>query len=212
MKTLIFQNKTFLLYFILILFHTVGIVGLSNPSYHAYFLSLSFFNLLLSFTVLLLGRNHHTSKFYLFIFICAFYGMSVEWVGVHTHLLFGNYNYGKNLGYKIFDVPLIIGINWCVLTIATSSIASKITNSTYLHLLISCSLMVVIDLLIEPVAIKSDYWTWYQGEIPLYNYICWFVISIPIHFLYLKLKLSEQNNVAVCLYVVLFVFFSLLNL
>lgn len=212
MKSFFVKYKTYIIYFILILFHTVGIVGLSMPTYHTYFLSLSFFNLLLSFSVLLLGRQTHTLKFYYFVILCALYGMIAEWIGVHTHLLFGNYTYGKNLGIKLFDVPVIIGVNWCVLTISTSSIASSFTKNIYLHLLISCGLMVGIDLLIEPVAVKSDYWSWNKGVIPTYNYICWFIVSIPIHLLYFKMKLSEQNKVAVCLYIVLATFFTLLNL
>lgn len=212
MKSFIVQHKTYFLYFILILFHSVGIVGLSIPEYHEFFLSLSFFNLLISFSILLLGRKEHSIKFYYFIILCALYGMIAEWIGVHTHILFGDYSYGKNLGFKLFDVPLIIGVNWCVLTIATSSLAYSITKNTYVHLLISCGLMVGIDLLIEPVAIKSDYWTWHKGVIPIYNYICWFLVSIPIQLLYLKLKLPEQNKVAICLYIVLIVFFGLLNL
>jgi len=212
MKSILLTYKTFILYFIVILFHSVGIVGLSTSAYHDYFLSLSFFNLLLSFIVLLLGRQHHSIKFYSFVLTCALYGMIVEWIGVHTHLLFGHYSYGENLGLKFYEVPLIIGINWCVLTISTSSIASFITKNVILHLLISCSLMVGIDLLIEPVAIKSDYWSWENQNIPTYNYICWFFVSIPIHLLYLKMKLSEQNKVSVCLFLVLVIFFLILNI
>ena len=35
-------------------------------------------------------------------------------------------------------------------------------------------LMVCFDLLMEPAAIKLDYWTWISGHIPLQNYLVWF--------------------------------------
>ena len=43
--------------------------------------------------------------------------MLTEAIGVNTGLLFGTYEYGANLGFKIFGVPLIIGVNWTVLII-----------------------------------------------------------------------------------------------
>lgn len=210
MKQAFYFHKKTILIFTLLLFHSIGFIGISFKDTHNYFLSLSFFNLLLSFCILILAREKQSFKFYLFVFFCSIYGMTVEWIGVHTHYLFGNYNYGTNLGAKIGGVPLIIGINWCVLTVSTNAVAHYITTKWWLHILISCGLMVGIDFLIEPFAVKSNYWSWQNNTIPLYNYFCWFFVSIPIHYLYFRMGLNEQNIVSRCLFFVLMLFFFLL--
>ncbi len=38
--------------------------------------------------------------------------------------------------------------------------------------------MLLMDLLIEPVAIHLGYWSWTGGDIPIQNYLSWFVISL----------------------------------
>ena len=85
---------------------------MSFGAYKSFFVGLSFFHLLLSFGILLLGRKTHTPTFWLFIGIAFATGMLVEWIGVHTGYLFGSYDYGTVLGPKLLGVPLIIGINW----------------------------------------------------------------------------------------------------
>ena len=45
------------------------------------------------------------------IVCCLFFiGMTAEWLGVNQQLLFGHYDYGENLGIKLFGVPLLIGL------------------------------------------------------------------------------------------------------
>jgi putative membrane protein len=80
------------------IFYLVGIVGMSLGPYKSFFVGLSFFHLLLSFGILLLGRKKHTPAFWLFIGIAFTTGMLVEWIGVHTGYLFGNYHFGTVLG------------------------------------------------------------------------------------------------------------------
>ena len=52
--------------------------------------------------------------------------MIAETIGVNFGILFGDYEYGENLGFKIFGVPFLIGINWIVLTFITGSLSSLI--------------------------------------------------------------------------------------
>ncbi len=191
------------------IFHTVGVIGLQTE-WRDDFLKLSFTNLIVSFVILLLARKKHSLKFYFFLCFVFLVGMSVEWIGTKTGYLFGNYQYGANLGYKIYGVPLIIGVNWAVLTICSCSIIAYLKLNNVLKALLSAGLMTGLDFLIEPVAIASDYWTW-QGDIPAFNYLCWFVISFFVHWVYFKLNLAEKNKVAVALFVILAVFFIILN-
>lgn len=206
------RYKTAILIGLLLIFYTVGIVGLSLEGYRAEFLSLSFFNLALSFVLLLIGRHIHSFRLYAFILFAFVVGVGVELIGVHTGYLFGDYTYGESLGIKFYDVPLIIGINWGMLAIISASIAKRFQLNKYVQAIVAALFMLLLDVLIEPVAMVSDYWTWEGDVIPLFNFVCWFGVALLLQFVYFGLNLAEKNKVAVALYCIQFVFFVILNI
>lgn len=205
-------RKSLILLSVLVIFHLVGLVGMLLPAYRNQILSLSFMNLMLSFVVLILSRKHQGLNFYLFIILCFVLGMGYELIGVHTGYLFGDYHYGTNLGAKFHGVPYIIGINWFVLAFTSCSLTRLLHVPNWMKSVLASVLMTLMDFLIEPIAITSGYWTWENGEIPLFNYLCWFFLSLPLTFFYFKLKISEQNKVAIGLYFIFVLFFGILNL
>lgn len=204
------NNKQYLLLAIIVIFHTVGFFGLQSAS-RAYFLSLSPLNLVLSFTCLLLSYSRLTYRLLLAILVVGIAGFTAEFIGVHTQLLFGEYHYGNNLGYKLAGIPLLIAINWVMLSFSAIAIVISLQISVLVKALLSATLMTLLDFFIEPVAINSDFWSWADGIIPMYNYVCWFVLSFILHFWLLKREVVEQNTVGIGLYVVLVLFFGLLN-
>lgn len=204
------NNKQYLLLAIIVIFHTVGFFGLQSAS-RAYFLSLSPLNLVLSFTCLLLSYSRLTYRLLLAILVVGIAGFTAEYIGVHTQLLFGEYHYGNNLGYKLAGIPLLIAINWVMLSFSAIAIVISLQISVLVKALLSATLMTLLDFFIEPVAINSDFWSWADGIIPIYNYVCWFVLSFILHFWLLKREVVEQNTVGIGLYVVLVLFFGLLN-
>ena len=205
-------KKQLILIVILIIFYTVGTIGILSPNYTDYFLSLSFFNLLLSFIVILIATNKLTINFLLFILLCFVVGIVVELIGTKTGLLFGDYSYGKNLGIKISGVPIVIGINWAILIISSASITNRLHVSVLLKIILSAFLMTFLDVLMEPVAIESDFWNWTNNSIPFYNYLCWFFISLLLNYLYFTFNLVKSNKVYDALFIIMLVFFSLLNI
>lgn len=204
------RNRAVLLIAFLVIFYTVGTIGILNPSSTDRFLQLSFLNLLLSTLVVLLARKTRFQHFLLFLGLCFITGMSVEWIGTKTGLLFGNYGYGENLGPKLYGVPLVIGLNWGILIATSASLTNRLPLGIFAKVIVASFLMTALDYLMEPVAIKSDYWSWI-GEIPLYNYICWFAVSLPLHAIYFRTKLVESNKVYDALFLILSLFFILLN-
>ncbi|MFM2040058.1 MAG: hypothetical protein RLZZ493_647 [Bacteroidota bacterium] len=204
------NNKQYLLLAIIVIFHTVGFFGLQSAS-RTYFLSLSPLNLVLSFTCLLLSYSRLTYRLLLAILVVGITGFTAELIGVHTQLLFGEYHYGDNLGFKLAGIPLLIAVNWVMLSFSAIAIVVSLRTSVLVKALLSATLMTLLDFFIEPVAINSDFWSWADGFIPMYNYVCWFVISFILHFWLLKREVVEQNTVGIGLYVVLVLFFGLLN-
>jgi bisanhydrobacterioruberin hydratase len=103
---------------------------------------------------------------------------TLEAIGVATGIIFGAYSYGASLGFRIFDVPLIIGFNWVVVILGSLATSSLITRHPIFRIILTAVIAVVFDVVLEPVAIQLDYWQWEGDTIPFRNYAVWFVISL----------------------------------
>ena len=205
-------SKEYILILLLLIFYTVGTVGILLPEYRDFMLRFSALNLLVSMIILILSRKKNVRPFWLMLAICFVVGIVVELIGTKTGLLFGDYAYGATLGPKVFGVPWIIGVNWGLLVVCTASVVNRIKAHLIVKALFAALIMTAIDILIEPVAIENDFWTWESGEIPIYNYICWFAIAFPLQWINFRLKAVESNKVANGLLVIMTLFFLILNI
>lgn len=207
---MILRKRQNLLLVILIVFYTVGVIGL-HTNLRSTFLTLTPFNLLLSFACLYLSFKDHSLKKHLDLLVIAACGYLIEWIGIHTSWLFGNYTYGPVLGFKLDRVPLIIGLNWVLLTFGAAAIVHKWKLPILLKALVSGALMTALDWLMEPVAVRSGFWSWQNGAIPLYNYVCWMIFSTLFSYWVLERKTVETNKVSVGLFGIIVLFFAILN-
>jgi putative membrane protein len=80
-----------------------------------------------------------------------------------------------------------------------------------LKAVLAAALLVVLDVFIEPVAIRFDYWYWASATVPLQNYVAWFVFSFGCFWLFFNQKKSTKSFVAVTLLLAQFLFFMALN-
>ena len=197
---------------ILLILYVVGAVGMLMPSTRTWFVQLSALNLAISFGALILSRKAKPLTFVVFLSIAFVIGISVELIGVHTSYLFGSYFYGNSLGWKWYGVPVIIGLNWGILTVTSSAIIHRFQLNKHVEAILAAILMVLFDYILEPVAIKLDYWHWTEGQIPVYNFICWMGVSYLLQLIYQRMKLAEVNKVAESLFLMMFIFFTLLML
>ena len=205
------DKKLFISTIILIVFHVVGIIGLKS-SYYSSFIQISSFTLLVSFILLLINHKQYNNSFYLFLIVSYIINYSVELFGVKTGILFGNYSYGNSLGIKLFDVPLIIGINWFILVYSVGCICHTINVHFIFKSIIGALMLVLLDILIEPVAIQLDFWTWEQNVIPIRNYVGWFITAFVLLILFNKFEFNKNNPLAKALYIIQLVFFALLGI
>lgn len=166
---------------VLFIFYTVGVVGITIPSLRANTVSLTPMNLLLTAGLFLWGIGKRDIKLMVAVVLAFTLGYFVEVAGVGTGLLFGEYSYGEPLGWQVFNVPLTIGVNWFLLSFASLGIAFKLFDNKLIQIVFSALLMVGLDVIIEPVAITLDFWTWEGVEVPLQNYLMWFFASIVIN-------------------------------
>lgn len=165
---------------ILVIFHQVGVVGLHLPQTRDLFVQLVPMNLLLSAGLLAWFHRPWTVSFGIVAFVIFWVGYLVELVGVKTGIIFGPYHYDTALGPKIAGVPPLIGLNWLLLTYSTGIIAMRAFRKVWVRVLAGALLMVVLDLLIEPMAIRFDFWTWdtETHEIPIQNFLAWFTVAV----------------------------------
>ena len=196
---------------LLVIFFSVGVVGMLLPATKSYFLQLTPFALLLSFTVLAISdESKQRGKLIAYLLFIYFSSYAIEVAGVHTGLLFGEYSYGDNLGIKLWSTPLIIGANWFFLVYTTAAIFEKAKMSTALKILLASFSMLAYDVVMEQVAPKLDMWSWKQVDVPFQNYITWFAIAMVFHIGLKLLKIKIKNGLALAVLLCQFIFFVLL--
>lgn len=205
-------NKTNISIIAIVLFHLVGLIGFVNPTLRPLFLRIVPFHLLLMLFLLVINHHGRLFKLLLFAIIVIIIGFSAEWIGVHKHWLFGNYVYGKTLGLKLLDIPLLIGVNWFLLIYSTSVFLRKVPIKTaWARIVVGAILLVLLDMLIEPVAVRFDYWTWFSGAVPIKNYVGWIVVSLLLLTVCHAFRFRFQNWAAPVFLLMQFVFFAVLN-
>ncbi|MGI4727219.1 MAG: carotenoid biosynthesis protein [Janthinobacterium lividum] len=205
-------TKTNISIFIVILFHIVGLIGFFVPFLQPIFLRIVPGHLLLMLFLLLINHHGRFFKLILFLLTISILGFAAEWIGVHKQWLFGHYAYDTTLGFKLQDIPLMIGINWFLLIYAAGVFTQKLPIKTaWLKIISGAAVLVLLDLLLEPVAIRFHYWHWFGNGIPLKNYICWFLLSAVFIFLFRIFNFRTQNRVASTLLLIQIVFFAVLK-
>lgn len=204
-------NKEIAVIIFLFIIYFVGIVGSFSPIWRNTVLPLSPITLLLSFLALIYTTPAPKKPIFLFILFSAIMGFVVELIGIHTGYLFGNYHYQQNLGVKIAEVPIVISINWALITLGAAQIAALISENKYARMVLAASVMLLFDIIMEPVAIKSQFWTWSGGIIPTYNYVSWFLVGIFLQVIYFQKIVHRTNNVLVFLFTLMMIFFIVLN-
>ena len=206
-------NKKNISIFIIWLVHISGLLGMV-------FYDLDFFagytpiNLFLM-SIILFANIKLNNKNQIFSLLLIFLiGMFSEFIGVNYGLIFGEYIYGNNLGFKLFGVPFLIGLNWVILTVICANIASILikNNSIIQMIFLGTILMLLMDFVMEPIAPKLDLWKFKNLVVPTSNYIGWLIISILTQTIYNIQFKEKEVKLSFNLYTAIFTFFVTLNL
>lgn len=142
-------------------------------------------------------------------------GFIAEIAGIHTGFPFGSYNYSDVLQPQIFGVPLAIAFAWIILVAYIKQMLLKFNLSVLSESIFAAIWMTVIDLLIDPLAVKKlGYWRWINSSdyygIPASNFAGWFIISFFI-FLLFRQRLESNTLIRITGFTVL-LFFTLISL
>lgn len=207
------KRRTRLSIALLILFHTVGAIGLSLDATRELVLGFTPMNLVLSCMVLMWNHKKWNIAFVFWLLGVMLTGYLVEVVGVQGKCLFGGgYHYGETLGWELWEVPPVMGINWFILVYSVGIIFLNWRMNIIVKSLLGASLMVGLDIFIEPVAIALDFWNWESIHVPFQNYITWGVISFVMLLIFFVLPDIKSNKVGPALFFIQLAFFVVLNL
>lgn len=199
--------KNYFLYFLILVYVSGSIGFVLNPDFFSPFTP---FTLILTCFVFLIYSPAPVPKFIFSFFSIAFLGFAVEVIGVKTGFIFGHYSYGNGLGYKLLDVPLIISINWAMLICAgiitvSSFIANKLTV-----LIVTSLLITLIDLLIEQVAPKLDFWKFEHGLAGLHNYLGWIGVTFLTSYIFYPTIVKGNRTASFIVLLLQTIFFTTL--
>ena len=206
-------NKKNISIFIIWLVHISGLLGMVfyDLDFFAGYTSINLFlmSIILFANIKLNNKNQIFSLLLIFLI-----GMFSEFIGVNYGLIFGEYIYGNNLGFKLFGVPFLIGLNWVILTVICANIASiLIKNNSIIHIIIlGTLLMLFMDFVMEPIAPKLDLWKFKNLVVPTSNYIGGLIISILKQTIYNIQFKEKEVKLSFNLYTAIFIFFVSLNL
>lgn len=199
----------------MIIIYIVGIIGVTVPL-HENFMMLTPINLLTTFVIAVYADKNKNAGLYLVLAFSYLFGFFLELLGVQTGVIFGAYEYGDTLGYKIWGTPLIIGINWAMLVYASVSISNSYFEQfpTIVKAAIGATLMVLLDVFIEPVAVKFDFWEWTPPApmnklivAPLENYIVWWLAAFLLNYLVQIIVPAIKNRTIEVLFYLQLLFF-----
>ncbi len=205
------KSKLTITLFLLICVQIVGICGFLSPLSEM-FKQLSVFNLIFSVIILLINNENKSPKHWGYLLLVGVLGFFVEVIGVKTGFPFGTYKYGLTLGPKWLDVPLMMSLNWLIPVYCVGIIGNYTGKNIILKSLLGATLMLAMDILLEPIAIEFDYWSWSENTIPIRNYIAWFSISFLMLVGFHSIGYEKDNLVAPVLYTSQIILFCVLNL
>jgi putative membrane protein len=197
--------------FFLVVIYAVGIIAISAG--YKDIAALTPLTLAATFIIMVMNHQGKLKQELIILGVIFLWGFLIEAAGVASGKIFGAYSYGNNLGFKLFSVPVVIGLNWSLLVYSTAQAARVLLSSVFPAACVGSIIMVALDVLIEPVAVKLDFWQWQHHKIPLQNYLAWFLVSFAAHYFYQKLSpILPINKTAPVILVLHFLFFGILNL
>jgi putative membrane protein len=192
---------------IIIVLHMVGAIGFLSPL-SEWFVYLTPLNLLITAGMLWIDTAKDGKIAWPIALVLMLLGYFIEVIGVKTGLIFGTYSYGEVLGWKVLEVPPLIGVNWLIVIWGAFSLSVTIgVTGTYRWLTTGIFAM-GLDLLIEPVATHFEWWSWGGAKPPIQNYVAWFITAALLGALFEKYPLVRKPRLGVVAFICQMLFFG----
>ena len=125
-----------------------------------------------------LYKNFGVKKTVLSFLVLSLFALAIEYTGLVTGWPYGHFEYTGELGARIFGIlPWTVGFSWAPLMLGTVAMVYPFTKSKTLRILLPVVILVVFDLLLDPVAVSVGMWRFaeqgaYYG-VPFRNFVGW---------------------------------------
>lgn len=204
--------KTTSIIILLTIIYTLGGIGFLFPLLRPILIHFTPFILLLTF-IIVLTFHEKWGKKPIFIFILTYIlCLLIEMIGVNTGKIFGSYQYGEGLGLKLFETPLLIGLNWVMLSYCSTTVAQRWFKQPLIQIISSSLFLLGYDLIMETVAPTMDMWQFQDFKIPVQNYVVWFLVALVINSLMVLFKIRGNYKVSKALLLIQIIFFGVISL
>ncbi len=207
------SNKEYWFTLIIVLLFTAGLAFHLIPFTLPYVLAITDITMLATNSIVLYfilssQKNYTLLYWSIGTFVLTFL---TELVGVETGKIFGQYHYGDTMLIQLFNVPVVIGMNWVILMLGSYSLLQWTRIKTVFVPFLSSLLIVGFDFVMEEVAMRLDYWQWTGDKVPMQNYIAWFFISLFFSSILSILKVRVQDRILRVYFLVQLGFFLVLR-
>ncbi|MGE4414138.1 MAG: carotenoid biosynthesis protein [Bacteroidales bacterium] len=195
------------------IFYSVGLLLFAIPLTRPLFLFILPLSLLFVFAAVLYHHKRWDAKFIYFGISVATLSFLIEMAGVKTGLVFGIYSYKGSLGAELFETPLIIGVNWLMLTYCSAAIMNYVAKrsagfmGSALKAAGGALLMLAYDFVAELVAPVMNMWEFKDMRPPAENYVMWFALALTFHITLNALGIQARGKPAMALFLLQMVFF-----
>lgn len=128
------------------------------------------------------------------------FGILIETIGIYTCFPYGCFSYGESMGAKLFGTtPWTIAFAWAPLVLGAYALVWKPEKSNFKLIAQGTTLLVVIDLVLDPVAAALGFWIWespglYYG-IPFSNFMGWILSGTMGMYITTRLLQTRKPNV-----------------
>jgi putative membrane protein len=111
---------------------------------------------------------------------------------------------------------VVIAFNWLLVMVGALSLARLITRRRVLAAVLGAVLAAGFDYLLEPTAMRLDYWSWTgvvsPSGIPLQNYAAWFLIALAAGLPFALLRVPTRSRMPMAYFLVQAGFFAALRI
>ena len=206
---------------ILAVLHIVAVWGLRSEAAMDFYFPYIPASYLVCLGFLLYYQKHWNLNAILFLILSFSAGFFIEVIAVHLKYPFGPFTYiNTTLGPKLFDTPLMIGIHWMLLIYCIGILLKNLAYTKVQKSLLGAFMLVLYDIVLEPIAKKNSFWFWLTKKdplsaynpVPLQNYWSWFGFSFLMLLYFYNAKGKLRNPIAPAVFIIMFFFLVALHI
>ena len=200
---------------LLAVLHIIAVWGLKSETAMDFYFPYIPVLYLINFAFLLYYQKHWNLKAILFYAATFAAGFIVQSFAVNFKYPFGPFTYIHScLGPQMLNTPFMIGVHWMLLIYCIGILLKNLNYSKVQKSLLGAFMLVLYDIVLEPIAKKNSLWYWLTKKdplsnynpVPLQNYLCWFVFGFLMLLYFNNAKAKLRNPIAPAVFIIMFFF------